>query len=61
IADRITSNQNILNWVIGGVFALTALLQLIKMVRKKNVQHQLEHPEELEKKFEEQLNEMEKN
>ncbi len=61
IADRITNNQNILNWVIGSIFALTALLQLIKMLRKKNVQHQLAHPEELEKKFEEQLDEMENN
>ena len=59
IANRITGNQNILNWVIGGIFAITAFIQLFKFLRKKNVQHQLEHPEELEKKFEEQLNEME--
>lgn len=47
IADRLNSNQNILNWVIGGIFAITALIQLWKIVRKKDVAHQLEHPEEV--------------
>ncbi|MBL7750511.1 MAG: LysE family transporter [Chitinophagaceae bacterium] len=47
IADRLNSNQNILNWVIGSIFAITALLQLWKIVRKKDVAHQLEHPEEI--------------
>ena len=58
IADSISNNQNILNWVIGGIFAVTALIQLWKILRKKDVQHQLEHPEELEKKFEGQLPEI---
>lgn len=47
IADRLNSNQNILNWVIGSIFAITALIQLWKIVRKKDVAHQLEHPEEV--------------
>lgn len=47
IADRLNSNQNILNWVIGSIFAITALIQLWKIVRKKDVVHQLEHPEEI--------------
>jgi len=55
IADSISENQNILNWIIGGIFALTALIQLWKILRHKDVQHQLEHPEALTKKFEEQL------
>lgn len=58
IADSIRHNQNILNYVIGGIFAVTALIQLIKILRKKDVQHQLEHPEELTKKFEEQLDDL---
>lgn len=46
IADKLNSNQPILNWVIGGIFALTALIQLYKMLTKKDVQHRIEHPEE---------------
>ena len=59
IADRINSNQSILNWVIGGIFALTALIQIWKMARKKNVTHQIEHPEELQEKLERKLDRLE--
>jgi threonine/homoserine/homoserine lactone efflux protein len=52
IASKISSNQNILNWIIGGIFALTALIQLYKILKKKDVTHQIEHPEELQQKFE---------
>jgi threonine/homoserine/homoserine lactone efflux protein len=58
IAESIQHNQNILNYIIGGVFAITALIQLIKIARNKNVQHQLEHPEELTRKFREQLDDL---
>lgn len=51
VANKISNNQNIMNWVIGGIFALTALIQLWKMLKKKDVQHSIDHPEELTKKF----------
>jgi threonine/homoserine/homoserine lactone efflux protein len=36
VASSINNNQGILNWVIGGIFAVTALIQLYKiLVRKK--------------------------
>lgn len=54
IAEKINSNQSILNWIIGGIFAITALIQLYKILKKKDAHHQLEHPEELTKKIEEQ-------
>jgi threonine/homoserine/homoserine lactone efflux protein len=60
IASKINSNQNILNWVIGGIFALTALLQLYKILKKKDTTHQIEHPEELQHKFEHRFEEIEK-
>lgn len=60
IASKISSNQNILNWVIGGIFALTALIQLYKIVKKKDVTHQIEHPEELQEKFEHKFEGIEK-
>lgn len=47
IADRLNSNQDILNWIIGSIFAITALIQGWKLWRRKNVTHQLEHPEEI--------------
>jgi len=59
IADKINNNQSILNWVIGGIFALTAIIQIYKMVTKKAVKHQMEHPEEMSKKFEEQFDNIE--
>jgi threonine/homoserine/homoserine lactone efflux protein len=55
IADKINTNQHILNWVIGGIFALTALIQLYKIIKKKDAHHDLEHPEELAHKLEEQF------
>jgi threonine/homoserine/homoserine lactone efflux protein len=47
IADKINNNQHILNWVIGGIFTITALIQIWKMMRKKDAVHQIEHPEEV--------------
>ena len=35
IANKISSNQNILSWVIGGIFAITALIQLYKIIKRK--------------------------
>jgi threonine/homoserine/homoserine lactone efflux protein len=55
IANKINANQHILNWVIGGIFAITALIQIWRIARKKDAQHDLEHPEELQHKFEHRL------
>ena len=57
IADKLHNNEQILNWVIGGIFLITAIIQIWKMTKKKSAVHQLEHPEEvthgLEKKIKE--------
>jgi threonine/homoserine/homoserine lactone efflux protein len=57
IADSINNNQNLLNWIIGGIFTLTAIIQVWKMTHHKGIEHRMEHPEEetmhLEGKFEE--------
>ncbi len=55
IAKKINDNQHILNWVIGGIFTLTAIIQIWKMARKKDVIHKMEHPEDVTHKLEEQL------
>lgn len=44
IANSINNNQHILNWVIGGIFTVTALIQVWKIWRKKDASHQLENP-----------------
>jgi threonine/homoserine/homoserine lactone efflux protein len=60
IVDKLNANGNILSWVIGGIFALTALIQLYKILKKKDAVHQIEHPEELQHKFEHKLEGIEK-
>jgi len=35
MVDRLNTNQHVLNWIIGGIFALTALIQLWRMFKKK--------------------------
>lgn len=52
IATRINNHQDILSWVIGGIFAVTAIIQIVRMLRKKDAVHQLEHPEEMIHKVE---------
>ena len=47
IAKKINNNQHILNWVIGGIFAITALIQLWRMLTRKDPIHKMEHPEEI--------------
>jgi threonine/homoserine/homoserine lactone efflux protein len=59
IADKINSNQSILSWVIGGIFAITALIQVWKMAKKKDVQHHIDHPEEMTEKFEHRMENIE--
>jgi hypothetical protein len=61
IAEKISNNQNVLNWIIGCIFAITAIIQLWKIIKNKDAHHDLEHPEELAKKFKGQLEEIEKH
>jgi len=35
IVGQLNANQHVLNWVIGGIFAITALIQLWRMFKKK--------------------------
>lgn len=48
LVQRISNSQQYLNWIIGGIFALTALIQIIKMVRHKDAVHKFTHPDEQE-------------
>jgi threonine/homoserine/homoserine lactone efflux protein len=61
VASSINNNQGILNWVIGGIFAATALVQLYRIFFRKGVKHNIEHPEEMTKKFENQFDDFNKH
>jgi threonine/homoserine/homoserine lactone efflux protein len=55
VASRINNNQHIVSWVIGGFFTITAIVQLWKILKKKDAVHQLEHPEEWTHDLEEKI------
>ena len=55
VADNLQNNSHILNWVIGGIFLLTAIIQVWKMMRKKDTMHKMEHPEEITHGLEEKM------
>jgi threonine/homoserine/homoserine lactone efflux protein len=52
IADKISNNQDVLYFIVGGIFTITALIQLWKMQKKKDVAHNLEHPQKISATFE---------
>ena len=55
VADKLSNNQHFLNWVIGGIFTLTAFIQLWRILKKKDPSHQMEHPEDTIPDFEKRL------
>jgi threonine/homoserine/homoserine lactone efflux protein len=59
IASKISNNQDILSWIIGGIFALTAIYQVWKIFKKKDAVHDLEHPEDVTKHMSEQFDKIE--
>jgi len=42
IVEKLDANQNILNWVIGGIFALTAIIQLTRILLHKDAVDKIE-------------------
>lgn len=61
IAQKLNTNQHVLSWVIGGIFAITALIQLWKMFHKKDVKHRMAHLEEETERFDNQVEELNKS
>jgi hypothetical protein len=45
-------------FIIGSIFAVTAAIQIWKMMKKKDVEHKLEHPEEITANFESTIEEI---
>lgn len=42
IVQKLDGNQNLINWIIGGIFAATAVIFLIKILIHKDAVHKLE-------------------
>ena len=57
IADQISNNQNVLYFLVGGIFTVTALIQVWKMRRNKDTEHKLAYPEEITATFEKTVDE----
>lgn len=60
IGNKLNDNQHIVNWVIGGIFAITAIIHFWKMMTKKDVQHSIEHPEKITQRYEDRVEEITK-
>ncbi len=43
MVQKISNSEKYLNWVIGGIFLLTAIIQLIKILRHKDAVDKLQH------------------
>jgi threonine/homoserine/homoserine lactone efflux protein len=61
IADKISNNQDIVYFIIGAIFTITALIQIWKMAKKKDAEHKMEHPEEMTADFEDTIEEINKD
>ena len=58
MVNQLNANQHVLNWVIGGIFALTALIQLWKILgKKKTMEDRLDHPEKVTHGLEKRIHE----
>ncbi len=55
VGELLKNNQHILSWIIGGIFFITALLQIWKMSRKKDSVYLLKHPEEFTQSLEKRI------
>ncbi len=42
IVEKLNTNENLLNWIIGGIFALTAIILLIKILLHKDAAKKLD-------------------
>ena len=58
VAGKLQNNHHIINWVIGGIFLITAMIQIWKMTKKKSAVHQLEHPEDVTHGLEEKIEDL---
>jgi hypothetical protein len=42
VAEKLEANMNVINWIIGGIFTLAAVVQLIKILLHKDAIEKLD-------------------
>jgi threonine/homoserine/homoserine lactone efflux protein len=47
LINQFNAGQHLLNWIIGCIFLITGIIQLIRILTKKDAIHKMEHPEEV--------------
>jgi threonine/homoserine/homoserine lactone efflux protein len=47
VAGKLENSHQTINWAIGGIFLITAIIQIWKMTKKKDTKHKMHHPEEV--------------
>jgi threonine/homoserine/homoserine lactone efflux protein len=55
VATKLENSHKVINYVIGGIFVVTALIQIWKMAKHKSAAHKIDHPEEVTHGLEEKL------
>ena len=55
LVDKLNTSQDVLNWIIGGVFLITAIILFWKMMMHKDAAHKLEHPEKVTENLEDEV------
>ncbi len=55
MAHRLHASTTIMNYFIGSVFFITAVIQVIRIYTKKDAVHKLEHPEDITAGFEKKI------
>lgn len=58
IAGTISRNEHVFHWIIGGIFLLTGIIQVWRMLRKKDPLEKLKHPEEMTEGMNKKLEKM---
>jgi len=58
VAGKLQNSHQVINWVIGGIFLVTAIIQIWKMSRKKDTKHKMKHPEEVTHGLEEKIEDL---
>lgn len=59
MADALRDGQSVLNWIVGGIFAITAIIQMWRIVKNRGAVHDIEHPEKMQEKFDKQIKDTE--
>ena len=55
LVEKLNNNQHLLNYIIGSIFGITALIQIWRMIKNKPVEQSIDDPSKITKGLEESL------